>query len=137
MRTVASVPPVTLRRIMIRSVTFLLAVAALAGCSLAAAPERSSAAVLVGIGDQDPATFSDPLFSQLRIKRTRVFPAWNVALSRSQSAGLDVWMNAARAARVQPLVSFSQSVGSACPRRPCKLPSVREYTRAFRAFRRK
>jgi hypothetical protein len=122
---------------MIRSLACVLAVAALAGCGLAAAPERSDAAILVGIGDQDPATFTDPLFTQLGVHRTRVFPAWNVALSRPQSAALDTWMNAVQAAGVEPLVSFSQSVGSACPKRPCKLPSVREYTKAFRAFRKK
>ncbi|HEY1275688.1 MAG TPA: hypothetical protein VGF25_12280 [Thermoleophilaceae bacterium] len=122
---------------MIRTIACVLAVAALAGCGLAAAPDRSSAAVLVGVGDQDPATFTDPLFKKLKLKRSRVFPAWNVARSKSQSLALDAWMDAARANHVQPLVSFSQSVGSACPKRPCKLPSVREYTRAFKAFRKK
>ena len=28
-------------------------------------------------------------------------------------------------------------MGSRCPRRPCKLPTLREYTRAFRAFRKR
>ena len=38
---------------------------------------------------------------------------------------------------MKPLISFSAAVGSRCPRRPCKLPTLREYTRAFRAFRKR
>ena len=117
-----------------RLLTCLVAAGAFA---LAAAPAQSSAAVLVGVGDQDPATFTDPLFDRLNVKRTRNFTAWNVALKRGQAAGLDAWLDAAKAAGVEPLISFSTAVGSRCPRRPCKLPTVREYTRAFRAFRKK
>jgi hypothetical protein len=81
--------------------------------------------------------FTQPLFTQLNVKRSRAFPAWNVALNRGQARALDAWLNAARAARIEPLISFSQSVGSRCPRKPCKLPTVREFTRAFRAFRKR
>jgi hypothetical protein len=81
--------------------------------------------------------FSQPLFTQLQVKRSRVFPAWNVALQRGQARALDAWLNTARAAGIEPLISFSQSVGSRCPRKPCKLPTVGEFTRAFRAFRKR
>jgi hypothetical protein len=122
---------------MSRTLACVAAVAALAACGLAAGSGRAEAAVLVGVADQSPALFSQPLFQQLRVRRSRIFPAWNVALRRGQARALDDWLRAARAARVEPLVSFSQSVGSRCPRRPCKLPTVREFTRAFRAFRRR
>ncbi len=122
---------------MTRTLAFLVAAAAFVGGALALGTERSQAAVLVGVADQDPALFSDPLFDQLRVRRSRNFPAWNVALNSSQAAELDNWLHAARAARVEPLISFSQSVGSRCPGRPCKLPTVREFTRAFRTFRRR
>jgi hypothetical protein len=122
---------------MTRFLASVVAVAALVGCALAASPARSDAAVLVGIGDQNPSTFTDPLFTQLHVKRSRNFPAWNVALKPSLAAGLDAWLAQTRAAHVEPLISFSQSVGSACPKRPCKLPSVSEFTRAFKAFRRR
>src|SRR5215218_3428841 len=122
---------------MTRSLACLVAAAVLAAFGLAAIPQRSDAAVLVGIGDQNASTFTDPLFKQLRIKRSRNFPAWDVALKPSLAAGLDAWLAQARAARVEPLISFSQSIGSACPSRPCKLPSVGEFTRAFKAFRRR
>src|SRR5215218_10321821 len=129
--------PITLRRNMSRKLAFLASLAALATCALTAGSGRADAAVLVGVSDQSPAVFTQPLFTQLNVKRSRIFPAWNVALSRSQATALDDWLRAARASRVEPLVSFSQSVGSACPRRPCKLPTVGEFTKAFRAFRKR
>ncbi|HZG49291.1 MAG TPA: hypothetical protein VEY90_07205 [Thermoleophilaceae bacterium] len=120
---------------MTRSIACLVAAAVLAGCGLAAGPERSQAAVSVGIGDQNATMFADPLFTKLGVKRSRYFPSWNVALKPKQAAWLDAWLADAQAAGVEPLISFSQALGSACPRRPCKLPSVREYRRAFKAFR--
>jgi hypothetical protein len=120
---------------MTRLFACLAAAAVLAGCGLAAAPEKSDAAVLVGVGDQDASMFSDPLFTQLGIKRSRYFPSWNVALKPTEAAWLDQWLAGAQAAGVEPLISFNVALGSACPRRPCTLPSVRQYTRAFKAFR--
>jgi hypothetical protein len=120
---------------MIRLLTAVAVVTALAGCSLAADPPRSEAAVTVGIGDQVPETFTAPLFQDLGIKHTRTFIAWNVALKEEQAGWLDAWVAGTEAGGVVPLVSFSQSLGSRCPARPCKLPTVREYTRAFREFR--
>ncbi len=64
---------------MTRLFACLAAAAVLAGCGLAAAPEKSDAAVLVGIGDQDASMFTDPLFTQIGFKRARYFPSWNVA----------------------------------------------------------
>ena len=122
---------------MSRLLASIIAVAALAGCAMTVAPEKSNAAVLVGVGDQNPATFGDPLFTNLKLKRSRVFVAWNVALVRRERNYLDAWLAQAAVAKVEPLVSFSQSVGSKCPRRPCKLPTVREYTKAFAAFRKR
>jgi hypothetical protein len=122
---------------MSRKLACLASVAALAACGLAAGSGRAEAAVLVGVADQSPAMFSQPLFTQLEVKRSRVFPAWNVALQRGQARALDAWLNTARAGGIEPLISFSQSVGSRCPRKPCKLPTVGEFTRAFRAFRKR
>jgi hypothetical protein len=112
-----------------------MAAVLLAGCSLAAAPQKSDAAVLVGIGDQDASMFSDPLFTQLGIKRSRYFPSWNVALKPQEATWLDQWLTGAQADGVEPLISFNVALGSRCPKRPCTLPSVRQYTRAFKAFR--
>lgn len=120
---------------MTRFLACLAAAAVLAGCGLAAAPERSNAAVLVGIGDQGVSMFTNPLFTDLGIKRSRYFPSWDVALKPEEAGWLDQWYGAATAAGVEPLISFNVALGSACPKRPCKLPTVRQYTKAFDAFR--
>src|ERR671918_167179 len=122
---------------MTRLMTFVATVAVLAGCSLAANSPRSDAAVVVGIGDQAPNMFTDPLFQDLGIRYTRNFTAWNTSLKERQANDLNGWIQAALAANVDPLISFSQALGSKCPKRPCVLPTVRQYTRAFRAFRKR
>jgi hypothetical protein len=116
-----------------RRLTLLCALALLGLAGLAA--PAPSAATIVGIGDQSADTFSDPRFQELGVKRSRYFPPWDAVLKRPES--LDRWLGAARAAGIQPLVAFNHSSGDRCPRRPCRLPSVRSYTRAFKAFRRR
>jgi hypothetical protein len=106
-----------------------------AGCGLAAAPQKSDAAVLVGVGDQDASMFTDPLFTQLGVKRARYFPSWIVAQQADEAGWHALWLSGAQAAGVEPLISFNVALGSACPKRPCKLPTVRQYTKAFKAFR--
>jgi hypothetical protein len=119
---------------MTRLLACLVTAAVLAGCSLAAAPDKSDAAVLVGIGDQDASMFTDPLFTQLGIKRARYFPSWNVAQKAEEAGWLDHWLAQAQATGTEPLISFSAALGSRCPKKPCTLPSVRQYTKAFKAF---
>lgn len=119
---------------MTRLLACLLAAAVVAGWSLAAAAEKSDAAVLVGIGDQDASMFQDTLFTQLGVKRARYFPSWNVALKPQEAVWMDQWIGQARATNTEPLISFYATLGSKCPKRPCKLPTVREYTKAFKAF---
>ena len=109
---------------MTRLLACLAAAVVVAGCGLAAAPQKSDAAVLVGVGDQDASMFTDPLFTQLGIKRARYFPSWNVAQKPEEAAWLDQWLAQAAATRTEPLISFNVALGSACPKRPCKLPSA-------------
>jgi hypothetical protein len=97
----------------------------------------ADAAVRVGFGDQDPQTFHDQRFRELRIKRARVIVPWNVALRRRDRRRFAAWLEAARSRRVEPLVSFSAATGSRCPRRRCYLPSLRRYRHAFRVFHRR
>ena len=122
---------------MTRLLACLTAALVIAGCGFAAAPEKSDAAVLVGIGDQDASMFSDPLFSQVGFKKARYFPSWDVAFHDDQSQWLTQWLGEAQRTGTEPLISFFARLGSACPKKPCKLPTVREYTRAFKAFRQK
>ena len=122
---------------MTRLLACLLAAVVVAGCGFAAAPEKSDAAVLVGIGEQNASMFTNPLYTGLHVKRARYFPSWNVALKTQEATWMDQWYNAALASGTEPLISFFASLGSACPRRPCKLPTVRQYTKAFKAFRKR
>jgi hypothetical protein len=118
--------------LMTRKLTLLTILIAL---SVAALPSGASAAVTVGIGDQSWATFDDANFKALGLRRARVVTPWNVALTRGNRLWLDQYLAAARVAGVDPLVSFGAAHPSSCPKRPCKLPTTGEFTRAFRAFR--
>jgi hypothetical protein len=119
---------------MSRFIACLVAAAVLAGCGFAAAPQKSEAAVLVGIGEQNASMFSNPLFTQIGFKRARYFPSWNVAQVPEEAGWLDQWLAGAQAQGVEPLISFFAALGSSCPSKPCKLPTVRQYTKAFKAF---
>ena len=89
----------------------------------------------VGISDQTATTFSDPMFTVLRLRYGRLVTPWNAITAEPDR--LDAWLQAARAAGVRPLVSFNARRGDLCPKRPCQTPTVRQYTKAFRAFRKK
>jgi hypothetical protein len=102
---------------------------------VAALPSGASAAVTVGLGDQNWGTFNDARFTALGLKRARVVTPWNVALSRGDRLWLDDFLAGARAARVEPLVTFGAAHPSRCPARPCRLPTTAQFARAFRAFR--
>jgi hypothetical protein len=101
-----------------------------------AAPVAQAANPAVGVADQKASAFSSANFRSLHVKRTRYVVPWNVALVRSQRAKFDAWLRAARTAHIRDvMVAFNAGAGSRCPARPCKLPSVGSYKRAFRAFR--
>jgi hypothetical protein len=118
---------------MTRKLTLLTILLAL---GLSAVPAAAQAAkVTIGLGDQSADVFSDARFQALGLKRVRVITPWNVALSRGDRIWLDNWLGRARAAGVDPLVSFGAAHGSRCPARPCKLPNAATFDRAFRAFR--
>jgi hypothetical protein len=87
---------------------------------------------LLGIADQKPQTFSDPLFRRLGVARSRLNTPWNSIFTEPQR--LDQWLSAARAAGVEPLIAFEHARGEPCPAQPCKLPSVAAYSRAVSAF---
>ena len=93
-------------------------------------PRRSSEGRLsVGIGDQNAAMFSNPLFRALHVRRARLVAGWDSAEVPAERKIVTAWLDGARAAGVEPLVAFNHS-----RERPTALPSVAEYTRAVRAF---
>jgi hypothetical protein len=118
--------------LMTRTLTVLTIFFAL---SVAAAPPAASAAITVGMGDQIWGHFSDDHWRALGLKHVRVVTPWNVALSPGDRAWLDEYLYGSNLNGVEPLVSFGAANMSACPKRPCKLPTIRQFTRAFRAFR--
>jgi hypothetical protein len=87
-------------------------------------------ALTIGIADQKPDMFSDPRFQDSGIHFARRAVAWDALTSPGQTAALDEWMNAARAAHVDPLVSFTQSSTN---RR--QLPTPERLLYEFRRFR--
>ena len=122
-----------------RCLAVLVAVCALTACSMAgSSPERSGAAVLVGVGDQIPSTFSDPNFLKLNIKRSRFFVPWNVTLRTGTRATSST---SGSTPRRRP--AWSRSSRSATPRArsarrsPASCRPRVEYTKAFRAFRKR
>jgi len=89
----------------------------------------------VGISDQSPETFADQRFRDLGIRYARLITPWDAVTAEPDR--LDAWLQAAKAAGVEPLVAFNHKRGEQCPAKPCTLPSVAQYRAMFRAFRAK
>ncbi|MEA2424732.1 MAG: hypothetical protein QOH13_1142 [Thermoleophilaceae bacterium] len=89
----------------------------------------------IGISDQQPTTFTDPLFQVLKVKYARLVTPWNSILT--EPARLDTWLQAARAQGARPLVSFEHTRGQICPGKRCKGPSAAQYKKAWKAFHKK
>jgi hypothetical protein len=104
----------------------LLAVLLLAALG-AAAPAH---ALTIGIADQKPDMFSDPRFLDSQMDIARLAVPWDALASPTQTAALDRWLDGARAAGVQPLLSFTHS--SSHRRR---LPSPERLLYEFRRLR--
>lgn len=83
---------------------------------------------MVGIGDNSPAMFSEPTFLKTNIKTARYIAYWNVAVLKDHKYlnAVRGWLNAASAAGVTPMVSFTGN-GS-------YVPTVGAYTKAVQAF---
>ena len=111
----------------------------LLGSLFAAAP--ANAAFTLGIGDQSPNLFQRELWQDLRLKKVRYLVPWNSAVNDPrQLAEVDQYMAAARGARQDVLVHFTAlrpcyRDGKYSKSKACKAPTVREYTKAFKAFK--
>jgi hypothetical protein len=107
-----------------------LLLAALALGAVLAVPAPAGALV-VGIGDQKPDMFSDPLFTGLGVSHARIAVSWDALQTDWERAELDQWMEAARVAGVQPLVGFWHARGD----RRRVLPKPERFKYEFRLFR--
>lgn len=94
---------------------------------LLAVPAGASAKikVAVGVGDQSPSMFADPSWKALKLKKTRYFVEWNAVDQPAEMAKAELFVAAARSARVAVLMHVSTDDINSKPRRP--LPSVRKY----------
>ena len=109
-----------------------------------AAPASASAALKIGIAENQPSMFSDPLFADLGVKYARVVVSWDVMTSGDDELQrVTDYLTAAQAQGVDPLVTFEHARGAAeqCNqrknrrKRQCRLPSARQYERQFKRFR--
>jgi hypothetical protein len=103
-----------------------------AACSLALAAAAPSQAIVVGIADQQPASFTDPKLTALPIAHARLSVAWDALDYRWQRDELDEWMRTTSAAKMKVIVTFGRS-----RTRPFSLPQTREYRTRVSAFMRR
>jgi hypothetical protein len=100
--------------------------------ALLAVPASASAVnVRVGIGDQSPTMFDDPLYQSLHLELSRYFIEWNAISQPAELAEASAFVAKARARGVKVLMHISTdniNVG-----RP-KLPSVAAYRKSVGAL---
>lgn len=97
-------------------------------------PSGASAVYKVGISDQQPTIFSNPLFKPLKMKMARYVTPWD-----SMNTGripdmneLITWIDEARKLNQRILVAFQASQHEG---QQFKAPTVRQYTAAIKRFK--
>jgi hypothetical protein len=101
--------------------------------ALALASPAAAAPPLIGIGEQKPGMFTDPLWQRLDLHDARYVTPWDTLHDPRQLEKLDAWMEAARASGTRPLIALERSLRSAKLRR--SLPTDRRFAREFRRLR--
>jgi hypothetical protein len=95
----------------------------------------------VGVADQNASgMFDNPLFRQLEVRKSRVVVPYNVAQRPRDRRLFSAWLSLAKANNIEPLVHFAAPSGSRCSHGAasrCRLPTVADYTSAFKAFRKR
>jgi hypothetical protein len=104
----------------------LLIVAGALAPALVAPSAGAKTRVAVGIGDQNPAMFTDANYRALGIKKVRYFIPWNAARDAGKLAAADAYVAAAR--RAGDRVFMHVSTDDYTPKK-AKLPSARQYRR--------
>lgn len=112
----------------------LLLVFVLGACLLlgAAGTPVARASVAVGIADQKPEMFTDPLFTALNVRKVRRLVPWDMMRIPAERATMDRWVAAARAVDARPLVTFGHS---RLPGKARVAPSPQLFQTQFRRFR--
>jgi hypothetical protein len=107
----------------------------IASAALFVIPAPASAAYVTAISDQQAEMFVNPLFQTLQITRVRYIVPYDVA-SKDDFARreADTFLQAAQLRRAKVLISFGHSRRAG---RTKRLPSVAEFTREFKRFKRR
>jgi hypothetical protein len=115
----------------------MLPIGAALACLALAAP-AAQANFVVAIGDQNAGMFAQPRFQALKIKKVRYIVPWDFYKDAGQAAEVAAYMNAARAANQDVLVSFTARRGCYNGRysrsKACRAPSTSAYKSAFLRF---
>ena len=102
-------------------------------CALGAAlPAAAAASLIVGIGDNSSAMFSNPYFTRLNLTTARIVVDYNTAVMRNKTELLttQTWVAEAVAAGVQPMVSFTADTGTTSS----YVPTTSQYAAAIKVF---
>ena len=95
-------------------------------------PVTGPLAIRVGVADQKADMFEDQRFLGLGIRYARRSVSWDVTRDARLTAELDAWLQKAREAEVEPLITFARSHREG--RRRVQ-PDPRQYEREVRAFK--
>lgn len=115
-----------------RMLRVILSIVCLAGGG--AAVPATAGAVVIGIGDQSPAMFSDPRFAALGITTARDVIPWDIITRRADRGDLAAfrgWLRGAQAMGVTPLISFGADYTNPAAN---YVPTVSQYQNAVKAF---
>jgi hypothetical protein len=93
----------------------------------------------VAVGDQSAAMFDSARWKSLKLKRTRYLVPWDWTKSPAQVAETTDYMNRARAAKQQVLVTFTARRGCWNGKRysrskACRAPSAKAFKNSFARF---
>jgi hypothetical protein len=103
-------------------------------------PAAAEAKYRVGIGEQNVSMFDDADWQNLKLKRVRYIVPWDYDKQDFTRFEVHNFMNRARAAKQDVLVTFTAHRGCwngkryAKKRKACKAPSKKKYRKAFRRF---
>jgi hypothetical protein len=106
--------------------------AACGGSSDESATDKPGARPIIGIGEQQAAMFTDKHFDELGIEHARLVVSYDAIDVDFERDLTDTWLKNAQQAGVEPFITFGHSRVH-----PNKLPSVAEFRRAFKAFRKR
>jgi hypothetical protein len=115
-----------------RTVRLILPCLLLAALAL---PAGAGAKLVVGISDQNAPTFADPLYAAAKLEVARYVVPFDVVTDPAQTARLESWLGAARAAGQKTLISFEHSRLNRAA--AAKLPGAKAYRAAITAFKKR